>query len=177
MAAVVGRTEINVRETTRKVTVPNSPIATLMYYFDCVCTCVEADNNSTIRRLRDYQNYSSLSGEEKKQLLGLCLVLSPDKLVGSIFFPASDDEEFNDGCNNGFFKVSAVSTKLLVAESLLIGGQQKKVQSIMKFKKSWIENNYLNPLRSIGEGNQQRPAVQPRRQPPPQTRDSSCVVL
>ena len=149
-----------------------------MYYFDCICSCVEADNDGTIRRLRNYQYYSSLSSQEEAQLLILCLALSPDKLIGSIFLPASDDEDF-DGCTNEFYELSAVSTRVLVSESLMVGGQQKKVRKIMKFKKAWVENNYINPLRAIERGQTQRPALPspPRRRPPPQRSNDSCTIL
>ena len=176
MAAVLGRTEIHLKKTGSSTTVPDNPIAKLMYYFDCVSSCVEADNDSNIRRLRDYTNYHRLSNEEKGQLLILCLALSPDNLIGAIFFPAKDEEDF-DGCSNEFYELSTVSTKLVVAESLLIGGQQKQVRKIMMFKKSWIEKNYINPLLSFQRS--QRPSLPspPPRRPPSRRNDSSCVIL
>ena len=171
MAAVLGKTQIEIKDTSVKTSVPNNPTARLMYYLNSVLTCVEADKDSTMRRLTDYKNnYSSLTNEEEAMLLILCLALSPDKLIGSIFFPV-EDREF-DGYDNKFFEVKAVSTKLVVAESILIGGQQKKVQNIMMFKKRWIENNYLNPLTSF-----QRSQQQSRRPPPPRRRDSGCNIL
>ena len=171
MAAVLGRTEIGIKRTGSKCTVPDNPIAKLMYYFNCVCSCIEADSDYATDRLRDYNNYHRLSDEEEAKLLILCLALSPDKLIGTVFFPINDEDL--DGSSNAFYELSAVNTKLVVAESLLIGGQQKKVQKIMMFKKSWIENNYLNALRSIQS--RQRPS-QPvvRRQP---RNESSCIIL
>ena len=175
MALVAGRTQIEIKKTSSSCTVPDNPKAKLMYYFNCVCSCVEPGNDSTIRRLRDYKNYWSLSNEEEAQLLILCLALSPDKLLGSIFYPAEDID-----CDNEFYEVSAISTKLVVAESLLIGGQQKKVQSIMMFKKRWIENNYINPLMSIERGSSSRRAL-PSSRPPPRRQESSsgssCTIL
>lgn len=176
MAAVMGRTEISIKKTGSATTVPNDPIAKLMYYFNCVCTCVDIGNDSELNRLRAYKDgYAYLSNEEKAKLLTLCLALSPDKLMGAIFFPAPDDAL--DGYANEFYELSAVSTRLVVAESLLVGGQQKKVRSIMMFKKSWIENNYLNPLRSISSGEDNRRALPspPRRRAP--ERSDSCVIL
>ena len=176
MAAVIGSTQIHVKKTGSSTTVPDNPIAKLMYYFNCVCSCIEADDDYTTRRLRDYANYSSLSSQEEAQLLILCLALSPDKLIGSIFLPASDEEDF-DGCTNEFYELSAVSTRVLVSESLMVGGQQKKVRKIMKFKKAWIERYYIDPLRAIERG--QRPALPspPRRRPPPQRSNDSCTIL
>lgn len=174
MAAVIGTTEINIKKTGSRTTVPDNPIAKLMYYFHCVSSCVEADHDYTTRRLRDYNNYSRLSNEEEAKLLILCLALSPDKLIGTLFFPVSDEEDF-DGSNNEFFEVSAVSTRVAVSESILIGGQQKKVHKIMMFKKSWIENNYINPLRSIQRG--QRSSSRPQLPSPPPRRNNSCTIL
>lgn len=177
MAAVMGRTEISIKRTTSATTVPNDPIAKLMYYFDCVCSCVEIGNDSELNRLRAYKDgYAYLSNEEKAKLLTLCLALSPDKLMGAIFFPAPDDA-FNEYPNE-FFELSSVSTRLVVAESLLVGGQQKKVRKIMMFKKSWMDNYYLNPLRSIssaGEDNRRALPSPPRRRA--RERSGSCVIL
>ena len=73
MAAVFGRTEISLKKTGVSTTIPDSPVAKLMYYFDCVCSCVEPDSNATTRRLRAYKNYSDLSNEEQAKLLLLCV--------------------------------------------------------------------------------------------------------
>ena len=133
MAAVFGRTEVRLKKTGVSTTIPDSPVAKLMYYFNCVCSCVEPDSDASIRRLRAYkENYSSLSNEEHAKLLVLCLALSPDKLIGSIFFPAGDNDIERD---NDFFEIQAVSTKFVIAQSLLVGGQQRKVRKIMMFKK------------------------------------------
>jgi hypothetical protein len=62
----------------------------------------------------------------------------------------------------------------------MVGGQQKRVRKIMKFKKAWIENNYINPLRAIERGETSRPALPspPRpRPPPPRRNNDSCTIL
>ena len=139
--------------------------------FNCVCSCVEAEHDATINRLKDYKNYRSLTPEEESQLLILCLALTPDNLIGTIFFPNEDLQ----GCSNEFFELKAVNTRLVIAESLLIGGQQKRVHKIMMFKKKWIENNYINPMLSILQGQRPtqrrplpRPPAQPSSRPPAQ---------
>ena len=96
LAAHMGRLQISVKDTTVKATVPDDPIARLMYYFNCVCTCVEPDSSDTIKRLRDYDNYHRLTSEERAQLLVLVLALSPDKLIGTIFHPSNDCGEFTN---------------------------------------------------------------------------------
>ena len=165
----MGRTEIGIRKTGQTVTIPSNPKAKLMYYLDCVLACVDDSNDSELRRLRDYENYWRLTDEEEAKVLVLCLALSPDKLIGTIFILNEDLD-----CNNEFFELSAVSTNLLVSESLLVGGQQKRVQKIMMFKKRWIENNYLNPLQSYQGQRQRRPAAI---RPAPRRESSSCTIL
>ena len=166
MAAMMGRTQITMKKTGQSCTVPNDPTAKLMYYINCVCCCVEADESSTIRRLKDYQNYASLSSDEEAQLLALCLALSPDKLIGTVFHPISDD---CGDSSNEFFELSAVKTDLLVTDSLVVGGQRKRILKIMTFKKSWMENYFIEPLRSIERSRRPPP---PRRAP----RDDSCTI-
>ena len=171
LAAHMERLQIRVKDTTVKTTVSNDPIARLMYYFNCVCTCVEPDSSYSIRRLRDYENYHRLTSEERAQLLVLVLALSPDKLIGTIFHPSNDCGEFT----NAFLELSAVKTEMLVTNSLLIGGERRQIRKIMKFEKSWIERNYLEPLQEI-----QRRSSRPRLQAPPPRRSSSsksCTVM
>ena len=159
------------------MSVPQNPTAKLMYYFNCICTCVEANEDASIRRLQDYRNYASLSRTDEAQLLILCLALSPDKLIGSILFPAEDIDL--DGFTNQFYELSAINTRLVVAESILIGGQQKRVRKIMMFKKSWIETYYINPLLSFERQASQRRALPSTRpaaafnQPPPRAPPSA----
>ena len=169
MAAFLEREQVQIKATGGSTTVPNSPIAKLMYYFECVCSCVADSDDPSIKRLRAYQtNYNSLSSAEKSALLTLCLALSPDKLMNSVFFL---NEDINGA--NKFFEVSAVSTKLLVSDSLLIGGQRKRVRSIMMFKKEWIERYYLQPLKSFVESSQ----GSNRLRQPEQDTSSCCTIL
>ena len=169
LAAHMGRLQIDVKKTGVSCTVPSDPIARLMYYFDCVCACVEPDSSDTIRRLRDYKSYYLLTSEERAQLLVLVLALSPDKLIGSIFHPSNDGDS-----NNEFLELTAVKTDLVVTDSVLIGGQRRQIRKIMTFKKVWMERNYLEPLQEI-----QRSSRPQLRAPPPRRRsdDDSCTIL
>ena len=170
------RVQISVKDTTVSATVPSDPIARLMYYFNCVCTCLEPDSNNSISRLRDYQNYYLLTSEEKAQLLVLVLALSPDKLIGTIFHPANDC----GGFSNAFLELSAITTDVLVTDSLMIGGQRKQIRSIMTFKKIWIEKYYLEPLQEISPPPPPRQLPSPRwNNTPPSTccTPTWCVIL
>ncbi|XP_019854518.1 PREDICTED: uncharacterized protein LOC109583549 [Amphimedon queenslandica] len=179
MAAIMGRTQVQIKNVGSSASVPNDPIAKLMYYFHCVCGCVEPDDDYTIRRLRDYENYHRLTSEEEAQLIVLCLALSPDNLIGSIFHPVNDC----GSSTNKFVEISAVKTDLLVTNSLLIGGQQKKVQKVMFFEKRWMEDSFIEPLQAV-QRRLNRPAqrrIEPLPHhyspPAPPRESSSCTIL
>ena len=52
MAAVLGRTELGVKEIGRTVTIPNDPKARLMYYLDCMCVVLDLSDTANLSRLR-----------------------------------------------------------------------------------------------------------------------------
>ena len=115
-----------------------------MYYLNCVASVIQLDDRA-LSRLRNYQNYYLLSDEETDALLAFVILFSPDELIGKVFFPSEDC----GGGSNQFFELSAVSHMLAVADNIVIGGERKRVGKIMFFKRSWMENNYLSPIRSF----------------------------
>ena len=129
---------------------PESPTATLMYYLHCVAHVIELDNPN-LSRLRDYESYHLLSDVEIDALLALVLLFSPDELIGKVFFPSEDCGRYS----NQFFELSSVTHMLAVSENVLIGGERKRVAKIMFFKRCWLEENYISPLRSF-QGRLQR---------------------
>ena len=165
------------RDISRTVTVPANAKAKLMYYLSCVKTVIQL-NGSPLQRLTDHHNYHLLTDREIDALLAMVILLSPDELVGKVFF---HDEDCR-GANNQFFELSAVSHMLGVTDNILIGGERKSVAKVMFFKRSWLDNNYFIPLKSF-EGRLQRLARSlPRRaptplSPPPRRRDSDCCNI
>ena len=184
MAAFVGE-RIGIRETGQTVTVPSNATAKLMYYLDCVAAVLKLENPN-LRRLKNYQNYNSLTDAEIDALLALVILFSPDELLGKVFFPSEDC----GGSNNQFFELSAVSHMLAVADNILIGGERKRVAKVMFFRRAWMDTNYFTPLRSF-QGRLQRmarglpgraPTPQralppPRPRPAPASRQNSCNIL
>ena len=182
MAAFIGE-RVGIRDITRDVSIPQNPKAKLMYYLNCVATVIQLDDPA-LSRLKNYQSYYSLSEEETDALLTLVILLSPDELIGKVFFPSEDC----GGRNNQFLELSAVSHMLAVANNIVIGGERKRVGKIMFFQRSWMETYYLTPIRSFQDRLQRMArglpgrAPTPRRAlPPPSPRStsssSSCNIL
>ena len=182
MAAFVGE-RVRIRDTSVNASVPQNPKAKLMYYLNCVASVIQLDDPA-LSRLRNYQNYYLLSDQETDALLALVILLSPDELIGKVFFPSEDC----GGHSNQFYELSAVSHMLAVADNIVIGGERKRVGKIMFFQRSWMETNYLTPIRSFQDRLQRMArglpgrAPTPRRAlPPPRPRatttSSSCSIL
>ena len=181
MAAFVGE-RVRIRDTTVNASVPQNPKAKLMYYLKCVASVIQLDDPA-LSRLQNYQSYYSLSEEETDALLALVILLSPDELIGKVFFPSEDC----GGGSNQFFELSAVSHMLAVADNIVIGGERKRVGKIMFFQRSWMETYYLTPIRSFQDRLQRMArglpgrAPTPRRAPPPSrpratSSSSSCSI-
>ena len=170
MATLIGE-RVGIKDTTIAVTVPASPTAKLMYYLNCVAVVIKLDDRN-LNRLRNYKSYYSLNDTEIDALLALVLLFSPDELIGKVFFPSEDLR----GTSNQFFELSSVTHMLAVSDSVLIGGERKRVAKIMLFKRSWLEDYYISPIRSF-EGRLQRLArglpgrapSPPRALPPPRS--------
>ncbi|KAK3087999.1 hypothetical protein FSP39_013274 [Pinctada imbricata] len=171
MAFALGNTRLNVKKTGVTTSVPNNPKAKLMYYLSCICTALELDTSDSreIRKLRDYKNYWALSDDEVTQLLLLCVAISPDKLMNKVLFQS--DAMCGDSTNE-FYEITAVQNRMVVARSIVIGGQTKRVNKIMTFKMVWLRNNYLEPMQELaGELQRRQEAARTRR------RDDGCVVM
>ena len=182
MAAFI-RERVGIKETGTKANVPEDSKAKLMYYLNCVTRVIELDNPN-LNRLRNYKSYYLLDDEEIDALLVLVLLFSPDELIGKVFFHSEDC----GGSSNQFFELSSVSEMLAVSDNVLIGGERKRVAKIMFFKRSWLENNYVSPLRSyqsrlqrLGRGLPGRAPSPPRALPSPRpdspTSASCCNIL
>ena len=173
-----GSSELDIRRTGKSVSVPETPKARLMHYMDCVANVLTLGNQN-MKKLTDYTNYHRLSEEETDALLVLVVLFSPDELIGKVFFPS--DELCRKDKGNEFYELKQVSKMFAVTNSIVIGGERKRVMKIMTFKMIWIEEYYLRPLVSfhdriarIGRG---LPGKPPERQQKPQQPPRSVVYM
>ena len=89
--------------TSQPVTVPNNSTAKLMYYLDSVASCVAELDRHIPKRLRDYANYSSISEQDRVDVLWWAHRLHPANL--KLFGVFVDDYTLcNKGFNNEFYR-------------------------------------------------------------------------
>ena len=170
MAALIGE-RVGIKAAGTNVTVPGSPTAKLMYYLDCVAVVIKLDDRN-LNRLRNYSSYHLLNDSEIDALLVLVLLFSPDVLIGKVFFPSEDC----GGHRNKFIELSSVTHMLAVSNNVVVGGESRRVAKIMFFRRCWLEDNYISPLRAF-ESRLQRLACglpgrapsMPRALPPPRS--------
>ena len=132
-----------------------------MYYFNCVCYVIQY-NDTDVSRLRNCNNWASLSSEDIRLLVALCATLSPDILDNKVFFH-SDALCGNLPCK--FFEISQVSNQLLAVESIIIAGRRYRVNKIMTYKLSWMYDYYINPMKRIAQKSNTK-----------KSKSSSCVI-
>ncbi|KAL3847855.1 hypothetical protein ACJMK2_018746 [Sinanodonta woodiana] len=152
--AFFNKKDIEFKDFTAGATVPDDPRAKLMYYLHCMCTVVDlADTSPNLQRLRNYANYS-LTSDEKERLIILCVLLDPDVFINKCIFHS---DALCAKFTNAFYEITQVNNQLLVAGNVIIGGRNRRVNKIMAFKMSWIQDYYYTPLNILL---QQRPMRQ-----------------
>ncbi len=120
------------------------------------------------RRLTQYSNYNTLTPDEITDLVALCILFSPDILNDKVFF----EDTSSYASTNRFLELSSVKSSILVAENMVIGGQNRRVAKVMTCTRAWLRNNYEQPMRmelprQIGD--YQSSATRPALQAPPRT--------
>ncbi|CAG2198178.1 unnamed protein product [Mytilus edulis] len=126
---------------------PDHPKARLMYYLDCMCTVLKLDQTEhNIKRFTDYKKYNSLTNEETAAMILLCTLLDPVTLNDVCIF---HDEDACGNFGNEFFKIEANRTRIAAARSVMVGNVQVAIQKFMCYKMSWIEKNYMEPLKQM----------------------------
>ena len=142
---VFGTNEYDFRKFGDTVTVPNADIAKIMYYIDCVCTVVDYNDNN-ISRYRDYSNWRNMSDEEDRLIFLLALQLSPKELENKVFF---NNPALCAGSANQFYEIGQIQNRVMVVNSIVIGGRSRQVKKIMAYQPSWMERNYLEPMKRL----------------------------
>ena len=145
--AVYVQSQIKVQATGQTVNVPNSPRAKLMYYLDCMCRVIDIDTREV--ELTNFANPWSLSSGQEQALIALCLLLDPRELQGKCIFLVSDGDPRLNGCSNEFYSIESSTTGVAATNSVILGGKTLRVRKIMMFTESWINKNYITPMKHL----------------------------
>ncbi|KAK8835751.1 hypothetical protein M9Y10_040570 [Tritrichomonas musculus] len=147
--------QLGIKATGTTVSIPNAPMAKLMYYLNTVDSLTDFGIPS---HLKDYSSYSNLSFDEENQVLCLAVLLSPDMFTEKGIM--INDPRLCPDANNEFYEISDVRTAVAITQEFIIRGKKVHTLKIMAFKTAWIENNYFYPMMSyknrleaISEGN------------------------
>ncbi|CAF1227084.1 unnamed protein product [Didymodactylos carnosus] len=132
----------DLRQTSNFVNVPDHPVAKCMYYLDVVLDLVEYEE-SNLNKLRDYSNYDDLSAQEIRLLYVLCAALSPDELINKCMF---QNDTLCGNSTNRIYELGHTQNHLVVANSILIAGRNRRVKCFMTFKQIWLLRNYIQPM-------------------------------
>ncbi|CAM4751793.1 unnamed protein product [Rotaria magnacalcarata] len=96
-----------------------------------------------MNRLSNYNNWRYLSADEIRQLIALCYVFSPDVFEDKVFF---NSPALCGNSSNKFYEISQVRNQLLAVSSIVIAGQSRRVNKIMVYKRTWMMENFANPI-------------------------------
>jgi len=165
MAAIVQQ-GMHIEATGTRVSVPNNNIARLMYYLSCLNSCIDFIPEEATQ----YSKYHLLSEGDKASIVALCVLVSPDLLLGKVLFPVPPGSPLLNGSSNEFYKITEAS-RILAADQVgddvvVIDGKRVKVTKFMVLSETWLMNHYINPLKAeIGRLNggqgENRPLLAP----------------
>lgn len=146
MALNFNRVNFNVRNTTVDATVPNTPVARLMYYLNCLCSVLQLNTSDSpnLHQLTQYSLHWALTAAQKRELAILCWILSPDELLNKCIFIDNNLKRLNE-----FYEISAVQNQLFVSSSIIINGQRKRINKIMICRPFWLNKNYIEPMKTM----------------------------
>lgn len=137
------RHQYGIRATGTTTTIPDNPMARLMYYLNSVNTLVDFGIPND---LCDYRYYYNLSFDEENQVLMLAGLLSPDLFINKGIM--INEPRLCPDANNEFYEISDIQQAIAITEEFTIAGRQVHTLRIMAFKMAWLENNYINPMKS-----------------------------
>ena len=161
---------VSIKATGVAVTVDNNPIARLSYYLNCI----QVVTSLNFGRLAEYKNFRSFDSEDRETIVQLCDLISPDVLVeANAFVLVGNNAHERD---NEFYELNAQRLVALRSSSITIGSLSGRITKIMSFKKSWLINNYIDPMNTIRQ--QKIEAERRRRRMYDSDSDSdSCVIF
>ena len=144
MSAVLGynQHQLSIKETGRSCTVPDHPIAKLMYYLNSVDSLVDFGIPS---HLKDYENYGETSFDHENAILCFATLLNPTIFIENNIM--IHEPSLCGNSSNKFYEISDTRTTIAATREFVIGGRRVQTLNIMAFEVSWLDNNYIKPMK------------------------------
>lgn len=117
---------LHLKDSSVSVTVPNYPIARLMYYIDCIDSLIDLEIPS---KLTDYSNYGRLTTKEENQILVYASLLHPNIFIerGILF----ENDKYCGDSNNKFYEITAIKKHRVISNNFYIKGKLVRVLNII----------------------------------------------
>ena len=141
---VLGGEKTSFKQTGRRVTFPQNDVNRLSYYLYCVTVSLGMDIIKD--DLVDFRQAHRLPRSRQDAVFELAVGdFRPEHFIDKLIFH-DEKGELCGTSNNEFYEVTKVQSMLAIQSSVLIGGERRQVTKIMVFKRSWIEQHYVNPI-------------------------------
>lgn len=134
---------IGIKETGHTVTVPDSPMACIMYYLSCVNSLIDINIPENLRK---YHNYQNLSFDEENRVLSLATLLNPALFIANGIM--INDPALCQNKSNKFFSITNSRFAFAFSREFVIANKKLHTLKIMAFKSSWLEKYYINPIKT-----------------------------
>ena len=143
MSLSLGYQSLGIKLTGEKTTIPDNPLAKLMYYLHCVFKVIQYEGD--FKKYTDYYYYYLLSTDEEKKVILLAALFNPEVMIKASLF-INEPVLIRPGFNNEFFELSNNKIGIHVNSEVVIGGVSRKVLNIMAYRETWLDYNYYEPM-------------------------------
>ncbi len=136
---------LNVKTVGKPTKVPDTDLAKLMYYLDCVAGVIQYEEDN---KLIDFKNYYMLTQKEEDEVYALAALFNPKIFMNAgVFILNPSLVPYNS--TNQFYKITDDRIGIKVNQEIVIGARVIRVLEVMAFTEEWINKNYYGPYRRI----------------------------
>lgn len=145
--AALAQVITTVEDNTRLITVPNSPIAMLMYYLKCVTHSLGL--HVLPNDLINYANPHALSLPRSILVVKKALELSPDLFINKMIFNDDAARVVPAGQLNTYITTTRACRIVSVQSSFALAAHTTTISNVMLYKSAWLNEVYYTPLECI----------------------------
>jgi len=146
-SATMWKEEISMEAVGKATTVPSNAYAQLMYYLGIMKSLVPAFDLPS--ELVDYSRYYNLTSDQKKIVLLLSVIFTPEEILNKLIFVVENGSPLLNGSANEIYKISNATSFLHVQKDLIIDGKVIEIVQIMVCTENWVRSYWINPILSL----------------------------